>query len=379
MNKVIYFTTAVSQEYFKDYLKNWTVSPNLSNQNFHNKLIRALATCFDVDVISVRSINKNFSLTGLNKLEVKENNIIWKYPQVNVSRIKKFLFLHNHIYHMSKNYNDSSVIFVDTLNLSLLKEAIKLAKKKNCKIYGVCTDNPYNISFTNSYYTNKVMKLGKSLDGYIVLTEAINKIYNDGSKPYLCIDGVSEEVEVAPNKFSKDKYIYFGGSLMKEYGVYNLIQAYKELNLKDVKLIICGHHVNLSTLNKAIKDNPNIFYLGSINYADNLSLEKGAILSVNPRPINPQIDDYSIPSKTLECLAIGSLNITVENQLLKEHYGDCIIWSKSSEVNDLKEAINKALSLSKKEKEAIIKKGKEKVMERTSLEVIGKAVHDFII
>ena len=60
-------------------------------------------------------------------------------------------------------------------------------------------------------------------------------------------------------------------------------------------------------------------------------------------------------------------------------YDDCIIWSKSSSKDDLKEAINKSLSLSAKEKEAIIRKAKEKVMERTSLEVVGKLIHDLVI
>ena len=109
-----------------------------------------------------------------------------------------------------------------------------------------------------------------------------------------------------------------------------------------------------------------------------MSLEKNAILTVNPRPINPKIDDYSLPSKTLECLAIGAINITVDNKLLKKHYENCIIWSKSSSKEDLKHAITKALSLNSSEREKLIKLAKEKVMERTSLEVIGNLIHGFI-
>ena len=59
-NKCIYFTTAMDNTSFKEYLSNWKVAPNLSNQNFHNKLIHSLALTHDVDVISVRSINKHY-------------------------------------------------------------------------------------------------------------------------------------------------------------------------------------------------------------------------------------------------------------------------------------------------------------------------------
>lgn len=379
MSKIIYFTNAVNQSLFKDYLKNWKVSPNLSNQNFHNKLIKAISLYNKVNVISIRPINKNFAYSKLGQLVEDEYNISWRYPKVTINKFSKLLLLDKRVNKVLPQIDKGDVIIVDTLNLSLLSEAIKVSKKNHIKVFGICTDNPYNISFTSNYYKNKLIKLGQSLDGYIVLTEALNKLYNINKKPFIQIDGVSEKYELDNKPLMSDKYIYFGGSLMKEYGVYSLIEAYKELNLKDIKLVLCGHHVNLEELNKATNNNKNISYLGPVNYEDNLNLIKNSLFSINPRPINPKIDDYSIPSKTLECIALDTLNITVENKLLKEHYEDCIIWTKSSSKEDLKEAISKALFLSTKEKEAIIKKAKEKVMDRTSLEVIGKKIHDLVI
>lgn len=379
MSKVIYFTNAVSQKMFVNYLKKWRVSPNLSNQNFHNKLIKAISKYDKVDVISIRPINSNFVSKKLPQLVEDEFNISWRYPKVSTNRVAKVLFLKKRIKKVLPQNEKYGAIFVDTLNLSLLKSAIKFAKKYNCKVYGICTDNPNNISFTSESYKNRLIKLGQSLDGYISLTKAITDLYNKSNKPYVQIDGVSEEIEEENKPLLNDKNIYFGGSLMEEYGVYSLIEAYKEINPKDIKLVLCGHHVNVNQLNNAIKDNKNILYLGAVNYEDNLNLIKHSLFSVNPRPINPKIDEYSIPSKTLECISLGVLNITVDNRLLKEHYEDCIIWSKSSSKEDLKDAINKALSLSKEEKVKLVKKAKEKVMERTSLEVVGKLIHDLII
>lgn len=379
MSKVIYFTNAVSQTSFADYLKRWKVSPNLSNQNFHNKVIKAISKFDKVEVISIRPINKNFDVSSLPRLVEDEYNITWRYPKVSTSKVGKVLFLNKRIKDVSPKCAKGDAVLVDTLNLSLLKSAIKFAKKHGLKVYGVCTDNPNNISFITDSYKNKLIKLGQSLDGYISLTKAITELYNVHNKPFIQIDGVSEDVEEIGKPLIKDKYIYFGGSLMEEYGVYSLIEAYKELNLKNIKLVLCGHHVFIDQLNAAIKDNKNIIYLGPVNYEDNLNLIKHSLFSVNPRPINPKIDDYSIPSKTLECLSLGVINITVDNKLLKEHYKDVIIWSKTSSKDDLKEVIKEVLDLSKEEKEKLIKLGKEKVMERTSLEVVGKLIHDLII
>ena len=378
MSKVIYFTNALDQNSFVNYLKQWKVSPNLSNQNFHNKLIKALSLYFDVEVVSVRPINSNFNESKLEQEVIQEQNIKWNYPEVSTSRIAKLLLLNKKISKvLSLDINDY-FIFVDALNYSLVKEAYKLHKKKGYKIIGVCTDNPYNISFVNKTYNKNLMKYATNLDGYIVLTDGINKVYNLHDKPFLKIDGVSEDVLIKEQTLVEGPYIYFGGSLMEEYGVYSLIDAFLRLKLKDTKLVICGHHLQKEKLFEKIKDNDSIVYLGPVSYYDNLTLEKSALLSVNPRPINPKIDDYSIPSKTLECLSIKCLNVTVDNALLKERYGDVIIWSKSSSSEDLAEAINKALSLSKEEKDQIVENGYKKVMQRTSLKVIGEEIKSFL-
>lgn len=378
MSKIIYFTNALDQKSFVDYLKNWKVSPNLSNQNFHHKLIKALSLYFDVEVVSVRAINSNYAKSKLDKAVVKEERIRWNYPKVSTSKPAKLLLLSKRIKGVLSLDNSEYVVFVDALNYSLVKEAFKLHKNKGYKIIGICTDNPYNISFVSETYNRNLMKFATNLDGYLVLTEGINKVYNPNNKPYLKIDGVSEEIKVEDKALVEGKYIYFGGSLMEEYGVYSLIDAFLRLKLKDVKLVLCGHHVQKEKLLSKIEGNDSIVYLGPVSYLDNLSLEKNALLSINPRPINPRIDDYSIPSKTLECLSIKCLNVTVDNKLLKENYEQEIIWSKSSSPEDLKDAIEKALSLSEEEKEKIIESGYKKVMSRTSQKVVGELIQKFL-
>ena len=371
-NKIYYFTNALDNESFKSYLKDWKVSPNLSNQNFHNKLIRALAITNKVEVFSVRAINRNFNCFSLRKLVINEGNVTWRYPFVSISKVGKFLFLNRRIKNVSPKEIKDGIVYVDALNLSLVKEATKFAEKHHLEIVGVCTDNPNNISFVKESYNKKLLALANSFDKYVVLTEKINEVYNPNGKPYIRIDGVNEEVSNLPEREIEGDYIYFGGSLMKRYGVFNVIEAFKELKRDNLKLVLCGHHVNKAELESAIKDNENILYLGAVSYEENASLEKYSLVSINPRPIDPSLDEYSIPSKSLEALANGTINITVDNKLLKEKYEDVIIWAKTGDVKDIKEALEKVLSMSKKEREALNNKGKEKVMHETSLQSINK-------
>ena len=349
MNKIIYFTTAQDIDSYPDFLKKWTVFPNLSNQNFHNKLIRALSLTHEMEVISVRPINKNFKGKLLPYKEVKEKNITWKYILVKQSRVDKLLNLGRRINKALDKNEEGSVVLVDVLNLSLLRKACKVAKRLTAKIYGICTDNPLNISFTSESYNEKLLKLIHSLDGYICLTEKINELLNVNNKPYVLIDGISEDMIIDVPVEVEGDYIFFGGSLMKEYGILSLVDAFEKLNKKKLKLVIAGHHENQEFLDY-IKDKQNVVYVGPLDYKSVISYEKDAICCVNPRPINPKIDDYSIPSKVLEYLSVGSITISVENKLLKERYGDAIVWAKSGDSDDLCLALKKALKLSENEK-----------------------------
>ena len=361
---------------FKEYLSGWKVSPNLSNQNFHNKLIHSLALTHDVDVISVRSINKNYKSQVMSAKIVRENNIYWKYPLVSRNRISKYVKLYRRI--KSITMADAEICFVDVLNLSLLKNAIKYSKKYKMKVIGVCTDSPNNISFTSKRYKKKLLQLGQSLDGYVVLTDKINDLYNN-NKPFAKIDGVSELFTNYQGKEIEGDYIYFGGSLMREYGVFNLIEAFKNINNPNLRLVLCGHHVNKRELIDAIGDNTNIIYLGPVDYERNMSLEKHALIAVNPRPINEKIDLYSIPSKTLEYLSNNTLTVTVNNLLLKEHYESCIIWANSGDISDLEDAINRALNMRRTDREIITLLGKNKVMQYTSLESVNKIIDNDLL
>ena len=376
MSKILYFTTAQDNKKYPEYLSNWTVSPNLSNQNFHNKLIRALSLAHEVEVISVRPINKNFKLNELPEEIVKEEKITWKYVRVKNSRIDKFINLSRRINHILEDkYDDNTTIFVDILNLPLLQNAYRLSKSKKLKIIGICTDNPLNISFANKYFTDKTIELTKALDGYISLTTKINEMFNDGKKPFVIIDGVTEQVDVEGKPNIDSEYIYFGGSLMREYGVYSLVDAFNKLENKNIKLVLAGHH-EPKDFKDYIQGNPNIIYVGALPYHEVIRYEKHAICAVNPRPINPQIDNYSIPSKTLEYLAAGALTITVDNNLLNKRYEKCLIWAKSGYERDLLDALNKAISMSKEEKEEMISTCLRTIKKYTSFESLCKIIDE---
>ena len=379
MKKIIYFTTAIDKTDYKDYLEYWDVSPNLSNQNFHYKLIKAISITNEVNVISVRPINKNYQLDKLESGIKVEDNIIWNYVEVKNSRLDKLLSLDKRIKEVvNEERKNECVIIVDTMNRYLLKEAIKYAHRYKFKIYGVCTDNPINISFVSNGYKKDLLSMGKKLDGYIALTPKLNELFNINNKPYVLIDGITENFEPETNINIKFPYVFFGGSLLPRYGVDNLIEAFERLNKVNLKLVICGHH-EPEGFKEKIKKYSDIIYLGPLTYDDVCAIQKEAECAVNPRPTDVLIDEYSIPSKTLEYLSNEVLTISVDNALLKKHYKDAIIWTKTGSADELYVALVRALSLSDKEKEKYISIGKELVEKYTSLDSVNKLIQELIL
>ena len=375
MNKAIYFTTAQDINSSIEDLKLWKVKPNLSNQNFHNKMIRSLSLTHEVIVFSMRSINQNHTLSVLKENFVREENITWVYPEVKASKLDKFLNDNKRLSLLDKfNFKKGDVIFVDVLNIRLLKLAKAFGKKKNLKIVGICTDNPANISFVNKKYAKQVMTLSNALDGYICLTDKLDELFNKNqNKAALVIDGVTEEAK-SDNKVEIGKpYIFFGGSLMAKYGVRNLINAYKSLNRDDIALVISGHHEEDNFMSY-IRAFDNVIYVGALNYNELTSFEQKALFAVNPRPIDFAIDEYSFPSKVLEYLSNGVITVTVNNPLLKEHYEDSLIFVDSGEVEDLAKGLLEALNMSEEEKKRRIKLGKSLVQANTSLANINQKI-----
>ena len=200
---------------------------------------------------------------------------------------------------------------------------------------------------------------------------------NQNNKQHLTIEGIVESESIQVNPDVEGKYFFFGGALLPRYGVYNLIEAFKKIDAKDVSLLICGHHGNNLQIEEAIGDDMRIKYMGTLPVKEVLVLESKAIANINPRPFTQDLDRLSIPSKTLEYLASGSLTISVKNTELEKLFKDSAIWAKSGDASDLKSAIEAALKMSEEERKNIANKAKNIAISHYSTEKISELVTDF--
>lgn len=377
---IIYFTTAQEEKEYRSFMNIWKISLNSSNQNFHNKLIRALAINNHVDVISVRPFSHSKTKVSKLKAETKEEgNICWHYLKRAGSKLTRIL----DVVPQSKKIlssldTNNSIIITDTINTTLVRSVNKINKKYKLPVIGVCTDSPSNISGTKRSYTMYLLNNTQNFSGYIALTEGLNLLFNPNNKPSYIFEGLVEDRKFDKSKEVMKPYFFFGGALMKRYGVFDLISAFKELNNNDLDLYICGHHGNKDEIKEAIKGNQNIKFLGLLPMNKVLEYEANSLACINPRPFSEDLDRFSIPSKTLEYLSMGRPVISVKNTILMDKFKKEIIWVDSSNKKDLLKGLEKVLSMTEVERENFGEDAKNRVLKLYSLDTIGEKVSLFL-
>ena len=378
--KIIYFTSTQREKDYRSFMNIWKYPLNSSNQNFHHKLIHALAKNCQVDVISVRPFSRTHTrVMSLKKDLYREDNIIWHYLSRKGSRFIRPLTIVPQAKKILSKMDLSDAIFVtDTINTSIIRAVDKLRKKYKRPVIGVCTDSPSNISGTKRSYTLYLLSKSSNLDGYITLTSGLNDLFNQNNKPCFVLEGVVEDqVELSYTK-EKRPYFFFGGAMMEKYGMYNLIEAFKQLDNKDIDLYICGHHVEKEKLKEATKGVSNIKNMGLLPVNKVLEYEKDAIACINPRPYSEDLDRFSIPSKTLEYMSMGRPVISVRNTILMDKFPNEVIWIENGSSANIKNALRNVLSMSEEERKLMGDEAKKRVKSLYSISSVGKSIQPFL-
>lgn len=322
----MYLTTARHPEDYEYLLKELGDAPNPSNQNFHTKFIDLLRERFEVQALSTRPLEKGIFVT-------ERSHDHFFYPG----------YINNLIFRRASRITSSlaeirrqkpDVIFVDTLNTTLLILAKRAKAQFNVKVIGIITDNPLNISDAKRNYAEDIFKYSAYCDGFVALTEGLVRLFNATNKPHVIIPGIINPDQ--KNQKTTDEYAFFAGALYERYGVGELIAAFKSGHAP-YKLTIAGHGPLAETL--IHNPHPNIEFLGHITPEVAFLLAQKASVNINPRPSDEQVDRYSVPSKVLDFINSGTVTISTPNEEIKRLVGETIYWINDNKVDTMLRAL----------------------------------------
>ena len=356
---ILFLTSAMKDSDFASYQHEAKIKPNPSNQNFYSRLIKALALNNNIFVVSQRPFCKGmFRKSELPAHNTFDGNIHYYYTRAFSSKFKKALVESASIFATATNaikdiVSNEFIVVVDTLKLNLVKAAKKIGKQYNVKVVGMLTDNPNNLSNSSPFINKALLKQGSSLDGYLSLSKGLVDVFNKFAPSYVFEGLVRDEEEIKKDPLSD--YFYFSGSLYERYGVKELVDVFHESNIKH-KLVIAGNGPLAKYIEEMEEKDYRILYLSQISADKNFSYMRNSIANINPRPLDPKLDEESIPSKLLEYLSVGVPTISTKFPKLYKVFKDDVTWVETSlietlesfDLNNIKEYQKKAASARRK-------------------------------
>jgi glycosyltransferase involved in cell wall biosynthesis len=261
-----------------------------------------------------------------------------------------------------KNRSHEKIIICNTIHPLFSIPSLFISKIFKTKSIGLVADffpEMNNISLLKYSLINKIKRvIGEKsysfyinkFDYYVLFSELLNEVVNKKKKPYVIIEGMVDiNLKFIPIEKKRDKNeieIVYAGGLFEKYGVKNLIEAFRKLNIENLKLSIYGSGELEVYIKDVEKQDNRIKYWGVVSSSEIFKIESNANLLINPRPTNYIFSKYSFPSKVLEYMASGTSVLTTKLKSMPKEYEKYLYFFDDESVNGIFTKLQEVLSIS---------------------------------
>lgn len=363
---VYYLTTHVYDEDFAS--AKVAFPPNPAGQNFHGKLIRALATQYNVHVLSLVPTSlhlpeKDFTVEGIH----------YHYINPPISKIKKaFFFPQKLLKILKESVHDGDVLFYDPLNRTCSLCALKAKYKAYMKIVAILTDDIKNITGAQGAVAT-IYRLTRSANASYALTKNLVETYWLNARPHLVRPMLVEQKLIEPYEHDRP-YVYYGGALFVKDGTKDLIDAYRSLSMPNFDLIIAGHGDYKDPAERDCALTPGMRFVGQVSKEEHYAYIAGSSLAINPRRYNKDLDEHAVPSKVMEYLTYASYIASTLSTPIKEEYGEDINWLEG----DLKDFFVQHMDVNGNLVGLVRNNAKNAIISKYGISETGRVLREFI-
>lgn len=195
----------------------------------------------------------------------------------------------------------------------------------------------------------KMRNLNASVDSYMLLTKYMKEAFEIGDRPYIIVEGISNNTVINNKSRTRGKTITYAGKLEESFGVKKLIEAFTQIEDEEARLIICGGGELVDYVQQSANSDGRIVYKGLVTAEVARNILNSSDILVNPRTNDNEYTKYSFPSKDIEYLQTGNIVVGYMLDGIPDIYADFIITPNSNSVDDLREALVMAINASSEE------------------------------
>lgn len=374
---ILYVSSTCSREKYIQYVESKGARVSQQAQKYNLLLAEGMvANGAKVHLISTRPINRYVEKRLWMKGERERvNGIDFSYvPFINYPALRNLCVLFGVFFRtlFSGSSKKNTVVVCDALNIVASMAAQAAAALRGYKTVGIVTDVPGHFSYAQKVTLTQKLNLGvmRRFKSYLLLTEPMSQIVNPKNRPYIVLEGHAdtqmEQIENTLENKSKVRTCLYAGSLMKIYGIANLVEGFVQANVPGTELHIYGDGDFVPELKLLAKQHANIKFLGVAPNSEIVQAELAATLLVNPRPTNEDYTKYSFPSKNMEYMASGTPVLTTKLPGMPEEYYPYVYLLEDESAEGVAKALKEILS---QPEEELAQKGadaKKFVMEKKS-------------
>ena len=220
----------------------------------------------------------------------------------------------------------------------------------------------------------------REFDGLVSFTEDVKKDLNVDI-PF-CGFSIGCPDEAVPNEnqlqpISSKKTAVYAGTLIYYNGIQELLEAYALLE-PEYQLHIYGYGPMEYEVCKAAQEYPNIHFHGRYNPADTSKILGQYELLINPRHIDPAIENFTFPSKLVNYILTGKTVLTSDFKTLPSQYREFLYVLEDMQpetiANSIRNVFAKELRIRQKRAEA----GVQFIEENQTYNKIAEKLIDFI-
>lgn len=385
--RIIYMAGIYTSNILKWGFENCKGFGQLPGSKFHKLILEGLRNRNDEKAFCISNVPFRPSqiTNDLSFDESQENGVVYLYPSVFKKKIKNYVeTLKYYKKALNRIADEKSIIICDVLNASMCRAALKYSRKKKTKCYGIVTDLasflPSDGTFRQKIVKSYTMRNIRRFDGYIFLTEYMNKKINIYNKPYIVVECVVEHYDTLIAKKECNNRIVYAGGINREYGVPELIEGFISADLQGYELHLFGNGNCIDSYDFDYLKTKNVFLRGVVPNEIVVEEERKAILLVNPRPPHEEFTKYSFPSKNMEYMISGTPMIGYRLPGIPNEYFDKMFLFDGFGADSIADTFRKMFKNLKVTD--FIKKGRyaqKFVFENKNKDIVGKMIYDRLL